>query len=240
MIKTAVILAAGHGRRLNLHRKPKGFVNIIDKPLIEYSIRALLAHGIERIVIGTGFKYEHYDRLKTRFPQIITKRNEDFAKSGSLVTFCNLGEHLDEDFLLLESDLLYDAHCLKTLLSDTHENAVLLSDADREDDAVFVEANQDKQLVRISKEPRHLVSKEEGVLVGITKMSIRTYNELLAVSDSVLERNYLEHYDFAFQCLQSKFFVLKIDHLLFTEIDDDSQLQYALNVVYPKLDLSYS
>src|SRR5262249_6904885 len=107
MIRTAIILAAGYGSRIGLYEKPKGFLNIAGRPLIEYSIQSLLMYGIEKIVIGTGFKSEFYERLARRYPQIIVRKNEHFLTSGSLTTLCCLQDLIEEDFLLLESDLLY-------------------------------------------------------------------------------------------------------------------------------------
>ena len=65
MVRTAVILAAGMGTRLGERTKhePKGFIRIGDTPIIEQSIRKLLKAGINRIVIGTGYLAEAYERL---------------------------------------------------------------------------------------------------------------------------------------------------------------------------------
>ena len=53
----AVILAAGMGTRLGAlgEGRPKGFVEIGGVPIVERSIACLVARGIDRIVIGTGF-----------------------------------------------------------------------------------------------------------------------------------------------------------------------------------------
>jgi choline kinase len=141
MIKTAVVLAAGYGKRLNLLQKPKGFINIGGKTLIEYSIEALLKHGIEQIIIGTGFKSHYYDELAKTYSQITTRYNDAFMNSGSLLTFCALKDLIKEDFLLLESDILYDSYCLKELIVSRHQNALLLAVSERKDDGVFVQVD---------------------------------------------------------------------------------------------------
>ncbi len=238
MIRTAVILAAGSGTRMKLFQKPKGFLNIAGKCLIEYSIEALLDHGIERIVIGTGFKSEFYDELKDRYPQVVTQRNDYYATTGSLKTLVSLGDLIAGDFLLLESDVLYDASCLTAMIQDPHENVVLLSSTENQKDGVFVEVDRDYNLVRMTKEVHYLQKPEDGILVGITRLSARTFRQLLKIADRILNVNGLEHYDFAFEHLPAKFFVLRMDNLVFTEIDDNEQLSYALNCVYPKLTLA--
>lgn len=72
MIKTAVIMAAGMGTRFGKYTEqiPKGFVEVCGKPMIERSIETLISCGIERIVIGTGYKHEVYDFLKKKYPMI--------------------------------------------------------------------------------------------------------------------------------------------------------------------------
>src|SRR5579883_3107842 len=124
MLKTAVILAAGYGSRIGLYEKPKGFLNIAGRPLIEYSIQSLLMYGIEKIIIGTGFKSEHYERFARRYSQIVLQKNEHFLTTGSLSTLCCLQDLIEEDFLLLESDLLYDPHCIGKLLALPKSNAI--------------------------------------------------------------------------------------------------------------------
>ena len=57
---TGIILAAGSGRRLRIH-KPKGMLNIGGRPLIEYSIKSLKRVGVNEIYIVTGFKSEVYE-----------------------------------------------------------------------------------------------------------------------------------------------------------------------------------
>lgn len=110
MIKTAVILAAGMGTRLGERTKnqPKGFLMLDEKPIVEQSICKLLEMGIEKIVIGTGYLAEAYERLATRYPQITCVRNDEYEKTGSMYTLYNLKDHISDDFLLLESDLIYE------------------------------------------------------------------------------------------------------------------------------------
>ena len=239
MIKTAVILAAGFGKRLKLYEKPKGFLNISGQYLIEYSIQALIACGIQKIIIGTGFKSEFYDNLKSIYPQIVTRKNEDFTRTGSLKTLQLLADLIDGDFLLLESDILYDAHCLNNMIALPQKNVLLLAESPNEKDGVYVDVDEMKNLIRMKKDREHLANPLEGILVGITKMSFSTFERIIAISDDLLSKNPYEHYDFSFEHLSKTdpFFVYDASPLIFTEVDDDEQLHYALTAVYPKLTL---
>ena len=56
MIRQAVILAAGMGTRLRgeLDDRPKGFIELGERPIIVESLERLRAAGIEDVVIVTG------------------------------------------------------------------------------------------------------------------------------------------------------------------------------------------
>src|SRR5687767_5674435 len=103
-VSTAVILAAGLGSRLKHHTQaqPKGFLEIDGMSLIERSINALLRAGFKEIVIGTGYLYEHFERLKKKYP-ITTFRNEDYSVTGSMYTLHVVRNLVKNPFLLLES-----------------------------------------------------------------------------------------------------------------------------------------
>ena len=62
-MKTAVIMAAGLGTRFGRMTEtvPKGFVECGGMSMVERSIQTLIACGIERIIIGTGYLKEKYD-----------------------------------------------------------------------------------------------------------------------------------------------------------------------------------
>ena len=104
MIKQAVILAGGLGSRLKDKTKtmPKGFLEIGGTAIVEQSVQKLLAHGIEKIVIGTGHCSEYYDSLAKKYPAIITVKNENYANTGSMGTLEVCASFVNESFLLLE------------------------------------------------------------------------------------------------------------------------------------------
>ena len=120
MIKTAVIMAAGMGTRFGKYTEqiPKGFVEVCGKPMIERSIETLISCGIERIVIGTGYKHEVYDFLKKKYPMIETCFSPLYAETNSMYTLYNTqGLIGSDDFLLLESDLVFETKAITELMN---------------------------------------------------------------------------------------------------------------------------
>ncbi|TKX82278.1 sugar phosphate nucleotidyltransferase [Halorubrum sp. SD626R] len=63
---TAVILAAGEGRRLEplTNRRPKPMVPVANRPLLEHVVEAVAAAGIERIALVVGYRQE---RIRNHF-----------------------------------------------------------------------------------------------------------------------------------------------------------------------------
>ncbi|MFC5279823.1 sugar phosphate nucleotidyltransferase [Halorubrum rubrum] len=63
---TAVVLAAGAGRRLSplTNRRPKPMVPVANKPLLEYVIEAASAAGVDEFVLVVGYERE---RIQTHF-----------------------------------------------------------------------------------------------------------------------------------------------------------------------------
>ncbi|ERG87999.1 MAG: nucleoside-diphosphate-sugar pyrophosphorylase [halophilic archaeon J07HX5] len=63
---TAVILAAGEGRRLAplTNRRPKPMLPVVNKPLLEHVVEAVVGAGIDRIVLVVGYQRK---RIQTYF-----------------------------------------------------------------------------------------------------------------------------------------------------------------------------
>lgn len=153
MVKTAVILAAGMGSRIRERtgEHPKGFLKFDDKPMIEISILKLLDAGMTKIYIGTGYQKDEYEKLALKYPQIQCVFNPKFASSGSMYTLYQLKDVIKDDFLLLESDLLYEKEALKMLVEHELPNVVLASKFTQTGDEVLIETNKNHQLVNLSK-----------------------------------------------------------------------------------------
>ena len=63
---TAVVLAAGEGRRLEplTNRRPKPMVPVANRPLLEHVVEAVAAAGINRIALVVGYRQE---RIRNHF-----------------------------------------------------------------------------------------------------------------------------------------------------------------------------
>lgn len=243
MTKTAVILAAGFGSRLHgiWFGEPKGLIPVGGVSLLDRSFAILKENGIERIVIGTGHKAEAFEMMKTRYPEIETIYSHDYATTSSFATLSKMSGILNEDVLVLESDLLYDRRAIEFLLKHEEKNVVLSSDITDLGDEVFLEVNEDQHLVNLSKDPKQL-KKIHSVLVGINKLSASYLRGLFDHSAELLAQNQKMDYEKAFASHHGKepIKVIAMDNLAWTEIDTPEHYEYAVKSVLPRLENVYA
>ena len=98
---------------------PKCLVSVGGMPILERLVRALDAHGIERLVIVTGYRAEMIrDYLGESFGGIAVEYIESplFATTNTLYSLWLARQAIDEPFLLVESDVVFDAPLLAPLL----------------------------------------------------------------------------------------------------------------------------
>jgi len=104
-----MVLAAGLGKRMRAANDtlPKPLIPLAGKPLIDYAIDALIAAGVEKIVVNVHYKaaqlVEHLGRSPQRAPRIVISHEEIRLETGGGVAnaLADLG---DEPFFVLNSD----------------------------------------------------------------------------------------------------------------------------------------
>ncbi|MEK9627593.1 MAG: phosphocholine cytidylyltransferase family protein [Nitrospinota bacterium] len=233
-INQAVILAAGMGVRLKELNNgiPKGFISLDDKkPIIEHSIEALLECGISDIAIVTGFMDEYYENLSLRYPQINTVRNEKYSETGTMYSLWCARDLLSTDFILLESDLIFEAKAIRELLESPNSDLLLVSGRTQAGDEVYVQA-EGKNVRQISKNRKTLDS-IVGEFIGVSKLSYAFYLKMLQEAEKNFDSDLLISYDmdcFSSLAQNNTLGYLKMDNLLWAEIDDGSQLERAHKV----------
>jgi len=162
--------------------------------------------------------------------------NPDYAVTGSMATLYNLKGHIAEDFLLLESDLLYEKRGLYELVGDARENIILASGRTGSGDEVYIETGCEDRLVNMSKRAGEL-NKIDAELVGITKVSLYAYRLMCACYEKESAARPKLDYESALVSVsaESDIAVKKIDDYAWCEIDDENHLQRATNKVYPEI-----
>lgn len=234
--KTAVILAAGMGTRLRSITKdeiPKGLLEIEGKSLVERSIEKLIRNGVEKIIIVTGHLSEQYDELTKKFDCIYTVRNNNYANTGSMASLAIAKDFIEEDFLLLESDIIYEELAIEELQNSEMKDCILLSGETKSGDEAYVEI-RNNNIYKVSKD-KHGLNSIYGEMVGISKISNELFEEMMLEFSKNTNPQY--HYEYAIEDAAKRYIVgvTKIEELIWAEIDDENQLQLVLEKVVPKL-----
>ena len=239
MIAQAVIMAGGLGSRLGSKTKdmPKGFLEIGGVPIVEQSVRKLISAGIEEIIIGTGYHREFYDELAKKYPCITLAHNANYEATGSMGTLTVCSPYVEGDFLLLESDLLYDSIGLNVLINEPRRDVILSSGKTGSGDEVYLQVDEDCNLVKHSKNKKDLDS-VYSELVGITKLTKETLGLMVDYMNAHKADIPKMEYEVAMSGVSSggnPIGVRKVEYYTWCEIDDANHLKRALDIIYPHI-----
>ena len=244
-VKHAVILAAGRGTRMGEQGivKPKGFIQVGSKPIIEESLIRLKRAGIKKVTLVTGHKSKFYQQLAIEQGDWVeTIENPVYADSGSFYSLAMLDGRINEDFILLESDLIYEQRALDTLQNDERADVILLSGKTGSGDEVYVETTNTGEnmiLKTMSKDRSQLSAVIAGELVGISKVSLSLFNNMMDIAKPLFEKTRHFEYEaegFVQAAKTQPIYCHCIDDLAWSEIDDLNHLQRATDVIYPRLE----
>ena len=231
MVRTAVIMAAGMGTRFGVmtEKIPKGFIPFKGQPMVVRSIETLIGCGIERIIIGTGYKKEAYEALCAQFPQIECVYSPRYAETNSMYTLYNVRAAIgDDDFLLLESDLVFEQRAIRQLIDCPFPSAMLITPVTKFQDQYYVEMKERCELVDCSTDKTAI--HPSGELVGIHKLSNSFYKTCIDAYAEIVDEKPKLGYEYLLLHVSQHITpmnVLKLDHLQWYEIDDINDLQYA-------------
>ena len=129
----AIILSAGQGRRLlpMTASVPKCMVRVHGRPLIEWQLEALEACGIDQVTVVVGFAAEQVDAFVARrrgVATVTTCYNPFYELADNLVS-CWVARHeMDEDFIILNGDTLFEPAVLRRLLDSPRQPITLARD----------------------------------------------------------------------------------------------------------------
>ena len=138
---------------------------------------------------------------------------------------------VEDDFLLLEADLVYERRCLTACLVASSRNVVLLTGFSQTSDEVFV-ATRSGYLQGMSKDRRALAEETpdceiKGELVGISKISQQLFS--IMIEKAMIRFQTTRHMDYESDCLvaaarETPVACLLIEDLICCEIDYEEQL----------------
>jgi len=235
----AIILSAGQGRRLMplTSNMPKCCLPLHGISILEWQLSQISQCDIDEVVVVTGFEHEMVESIVNRvknFP-VRTLHNPMFAHTDNLGTCWEARTEMQEPFVLMNGDTLFEAAVLQRLLTfETDFPITLASDTkphyDLDDMKIISDGNR---LLKVSKQlDISLVHGESIGLMIFNQVGAIAFTdkleEMMDKSDA-LKLWYLS----AIDQLASLGIVglCPIDGLSWCEVDDAADFKAAADVV---------
>lgn len=228
-VKQAVILAAGEKK---IFEKPVSLLSLEDGKIIDRLIRILNNNGIEKIVIVTGYKSEHFDVYKNN-KSITLVNNERYKWTGTMYSLSLAKDYIDDDFILIENDMIFEERAITDLVNDYNRDCMLITSESGSGDEALVEI-RDGYVYKMSKDI-HQFNRIDGEMIGLTKISHNVFNKMLDLFKD--NKNPYLNYEYALMDVARDYNVgyIKPDGLVWTEIDNEAHYDRAIKYIYPKL-----
>jgi choline kinase len=206
----ALILAAGTASRLRplTENTPKCLLKVGDKNLLERTIGALSTNGVHDLTIVTGYLCEQIERFVSEsFPGLHIKfiYNERYESTNNIYSLWLAKSSMrGDDFLLLDSDILFDKKLITVLLNSPAPDALALNRHPLGEEEIKVIADACNRAAEISKTCD--IRAAVGESIGIEKISSSYAEALFDELDVMIEKENLENlfYEKAFERLIPK------------------------------------
>ena len=150
---------------------PKCLLKIGERTLLQRTVDAMIAAGINELVVVTGYRAEMIrDFLTKQYPSLNIHfiHNADYEHNNNIFSLWMTRPYTDgHDFLLSDSDILFDPQVIRAVLQ-TEGDALALNRHELGEEEIKVIVDDNNRVVEISK----VCSIEQaiGESVGIEKM----------------------------------------------------------------------
>jgi len=241
----AIILAAGVASRLRplTDNTPKCLLKIGSKAILERTIDNLITNDIKEIIIVTGYLEDQIRSfLAETYPDIKFKfiYNQIYDSTNNIYSlWMTKGSVLDDEIILLDSDIVFDSKIIKLLINSNYENCLAVrSDHQLGEEEIKLTLNEDNSIKEISKivDPKIAI----GESIGIEKFSRNFVLHLFNILDRMIldEKKANVFYEAAFQKAIDnglKVFPLDVGELRCMEIDTIEDFEDAAKFLTDKI-----
>lgn len=228
-VKEAVILAAGENKEFNF---PVSLLPINGKTLLQRNIELLKKYGIEKITIVIGYKKEAFQNME-EIDGVVFVENPRYQWTGSMASLSCARDEISGDFLLLEHDVLIEEQAIKELVENNERDCMLIANESGLGNEAYVEL-RNRYIFKISKDI-HQLNRIDGEVVGISKISYDVYQLMLEEYED--NQNPFLNYEYLLLDVSRQYRIgfLKINDLIWSDIDTKEHYIRILNSIFPKL-----
>ncbi|MEQ8514441.1 MAG: phosphocholine cytidylyltransferase family protein [Chromatocurvus sp.] len=237
-----VILSAGQGSRLLplTEKRPKCAIEIAGTPVLEWQLRSISrCPEVDEVVVVTGYATDQVEAIVADFNsegvRVRSLHNPFFAASDNLGT-CWIARHeMQEPFVLINGDTLFEAEILQRLLGSATQGPITLTvdrkaEYDEDDMKIILDGGRLRQVGK-----KLDMEKVNGESIGMTRFTDKGANVFRAELErsmrfgSGLKRWYLSAIDVIAQKHPVR--ACFIDGLSWCEIDTHADVESANDVV---------
>ena len=185
-----VILAAGMAKRLRplTDERPKCLLTVGERTLLQRTVDAIITAGINELVVVTGYRQQMIrDFLTAHYPAVTIHfiDNPDYAHNNNIFSLWLTRPYTEgKDFLLLDSDILFDPAIIPAVLKQ-EGSALALNRHELGEEEIKVIVDKENRVQEISK----VCSIEQaiGESVGIEKMTADYSTALFTELEKMIE-----------------------------------------------------
>lgn len=138
MIKRAILIAAGRGKRLGTHTDeiPKCMVQVGAKPILGWIWDALASVGVEELVVIRGYRGDVLETfVKGLVPKAIFVDNREWETNNILLSLACARSYLDQPCYMTYSDIVFTRGVARAAADSTAEIGLVI---DREFRDIYV------------------------------------------------------------------------------------------------------
>ncbi len=140
---------------------------------------------------------------------------------------------IDDDFLLLENDTVFEERAIKEILKSKDRDCMLITSESGSGDEALVEI-RDGYVYKMSKDV-HQFNKIDGEMIGISKISYEVFEKM--IEQFKYNKNPYLNYEYMLMDIGREFKIgyKKIDDLVWSEIDSMAHYERFIKKIYSKL-----
>lgn len=250
----AIILAAGMGKRLGEYTQnnTKCMLEVNGVRLIDRALNTLHEVGVSRVILVVGYKgqnVKNYVGTEYRGIPIVYVDNPIYDKTNNIYSLYLAKDYmLEEDTILLESDLIYESAVVKKLLEDPSPNIALVDKYESWMDGTVVTIDENNKITHFLDKNRFKFEeiKDYYKTVNIYKFSkefsAKYYVPFLSAYSTALGNN--EYYEQVLRVIihlhETPLKALPLTGEVWYEIDDVQDLDIASGMFAPTGDEHYA
>ena len=230
-----LILAAGKGTRMGNVEVPKCLLEINGVAIIKHQINSFKKNGINDIVVVTGYKSEMIHDLLN--DQVRYVHNSKFSEMNNIYSVWLAIQKLQDDFICVYGDLMFDEEILKKCLEIKSEIGLIVETNTR-DETMKVKIENEK-IVAVNKKIDYKTA--DGNFVGMAKFSKNVLKILFNEIDYLITENIDGYYTLGIENLIKKNVEVGYqvtNGLSWMDIDEEREFEESKKIFHDRGDLS--